>query len=265
MVDSVIDAANWLFQSRLKKTVHENLPDTCYPDTTELAYRVQDQLVSKIISSRDSRRIGYKIGCTNQQIMELLGTDEPFYGCIFSDSTYSSDAILSASDFTHRIVEAEFMLVMGNDLPFSNKQYDAESIEPFIEALIPAIEIVDHRFTNFTQVGANALISDNGIHAASILGELDVEKWKSMNLASQRVRLFVNDTLKEAGTGANVLGNPLNAMAWLANCLQLQGKTLQEGELVSTGAFCPIYSALAGDRISADFGVLGRVNLKFLR
>ncbi|MCY4275177.1 MAG: hypothetical protein OXE41_07280, partial [Gammaproteobacteria bacterium] len=83
--------------------------------------------------------------------------------------------------------------------------------------------------------------------------------------AGIRPRPASSSTLKEAGTGANVLGNPLNAMAWLANCLQLQGKTLQEGELVSTGAFCPIYSALAGDRISADFGVLGRVNLKFLR
>ncbi len=265
MVDTVSDAANWLYESRQKRTVHDNLPNTCYPETAELAYMVQGQLVSKLIDCRNSKIIGYKIGCTNRQVMQLLGTDNPFYGRILSASTYVSDVQLCASEFTHRIVEAEFMLVMDSDLPHSKTQHSAETIKPFIHALIPAIEIVDHRFTDFTTVGANALIADNGIHAVSILGKLDHDKWKCMNLAKQKARLFVNGRLKETGSGANVLGNPLNAMAWLGNHLQSRGKTLHEGDMVSTGALCPVYDALAGDRISVDFDELGKVNLAFLQ
>lgn len=263
MADSVIDAAKWLFESRLTKTVHENLPATCYPATAELAYKVQEQLVAQIIAARNSQTIGYKIGCTNQSIMALLGADEPFYGRIMSDSTYSSGIKLSASDFTHCIMEVEFIMVMDSDLPGSETPYSAETIKPFIGKLIPAVEVVDHRFTDFTKVGINALISDNGIHAASILGEPDVGDWKTMDLAKQGVNLFVNGTLRETGTGANVLGNPLNAMAWLGNCLQSQGKTLQAGEMITTGAACPVYSAIAGDRILVDYGGLGKVDLSF--
>ncbi|MCY4314297.1 MAG: hypothetical protein OXD44_11525, partial [Gammaproteobacteria bacterium] len=226
--------------------------------------KVQEQLVAQITTSRNSRAIGYKIGCTNRSIMELIGTDEPFYGRIMDDSTYSSGIELSASEFTHRIIEAEFMMVMDSDLPGSETPYKAETIKPFIGKLVPAVEIVDHRFTDFTKVGVNSLISDNGIHAASILGKPDVVGWKTMDLAKREVQLFVNGTLTETGTGENVLGNPLNAVAWLGNCLQSYGKTLRAGEMITTGATCPVYNAMAGDRILADYGELGKVDLSFL-
>ncbi|MYB34613.1 MAG: hypothetical protein F4X92_05740 [Gammaproteobacteria bacterium] len=254
MANSVIDAAKWLFESRLTKTMHDNLPEACYPATAEIAYKVQEQLVARIVMNRNTRTIGYKIGCTNQSIMDLLGADEPFYGRIMDDSTYSSGVRLSASDFTHRIVDAEFMMVMDSDLPDSETPYSAETVKPFIGKLLPAVELVDHRFTDFTKVGINALISDNGIHAASILGEPDAESWKTMDLGNREVKLFVNGTIKETGTGANVLGNPLNAMAWLGNCLQSQGRTLHAGDMITTGAACPVYSAIAGDRILVDYG-----------
>ncbi len=263
MEDSVTDAAKWLFESRLTKTAHDNLPDACYPATTELAYKIQEQLVAQIIADRNTRTIGYKIGCTNQSIMALLGAEEPFYGRIMDDSTYSSGVRLAASGFTHRIMEAEFMMVMDSDLPGSETPYSTETIKPFIGKLIPAVEVVDHRFADFTKVGVKALISDNGIHAASIVGEPDAGDWKTMDLAKQGVNLFVNDTLEETGTGANVLGNPLNAMAWLGNCLQSQGKTLHAGDMITTGAACPVYSAVAGDRILVDYGKLGKVQLSF--
>ncbi|MXZ80575.1 MAG: hydratase [Gammaproteobacteria bacterium] len=263
MGNEVIAAAECLLSSRQGKTVQDNLPPSCYPGSAEEAYRVQEELVSRVVIQHDSRVIGYKLACTNRPLMELLGTDEPFYGCLMEHSTHASGAELAAADFTQRIVESEFMLEMGADLPASDTPYTAETIAPFVGKLIPAIEVVDHRYTDFTKVGVNALIADNAIHGASVLGEPDGEKWKTIDLAAHEVVLQINGEVVERGSGANVLGSPLNAMAWLGNRLQSRGKGLRKGDIVTTGAACPIYHAVAGDRILVSFGELGEVDLSF--
>ena len=63
------------------------------------------------------------------------------------------------------------------------------------------------------------------------------------------------------GTGANALGHPLNALAWLANERARQGKGLKAGEVVSTGVVTPFHYLKAGMRAVADSGALGQVTL----
>ena len=64
-----------------------------------------------------------------------------------------------------------------------------------------------------------------------------------------------------SGRGEIALGNPLNALAWIANKLPKYGKQLKAGEIVTTGVCMPVYTAKAGERIRADFGELGIVEL----
>ena len=103
-----------------------------------------------------------------------------------------------------------------------DEPYDAESIRPFIGELVPGVEIVDHRYKDFTKVGGNALIADNAIHGACILGEA-VENWQDVDLGRHAVELIINRKSWSKGSGENVLGSPLNVMAWLANHLQSRG------------------------------------------
>jgi 2-keto-4-pentenoate hydratase len=77
------------------------------------------------------------------------------------------------------------------------------------------------------------------------------------------VRLRVNGQTVETGSGAAVLGHPLEALAWLANELGTWGRTLRAGDRVTTGVCTNIYSADADDHVEADFGSLGRVSLTF--
>ena len=60
-----------------------------------------------------------------------------------------------------------------------------------------------------------------------------------------------------------MLGNPLNAVAWLANELPRRGVRLVQGDRISTGVTTDIYFAKAGDRIKADFGTLGSLEISF--
>ncbi len=122
------------------------------------------------------------------------------------------------------------------------------------------IEVVDSRFDSWTTVGTPSLIADNACHAAWIRGPL-VTDWRSMDLAAQKVRLIINGQLKDEGSGAAVLGHPLNALTWLANALNARGLALRAGDCITTGVTTDIYMAGPGDRVTADFGPVGTVNL----
>lgn len=262
MGENLTDAAAWLLSARQDMTVQDNLPPSLYPSSTRQAYRVQEELVLRLKKLHDSPVVGYKLACTFAPLMKMFGTDRPFYGCLMKHSTYDNNVALAAKDFTQRIMEPEFLLIMDKDLPASGHPYTAETILPFVGKLVPSIEVVDHRYSDFTKVGINALIADNAIHGVSILGE-PVNNWKTIDLAAHRVDLRINGEIKETGSGENVLGNPLNAMAWLANTLKSHGKTLKKGDLVTTGAASPTCQAGAGDQIRASFGELGEVDMSF--
>jgi len=71
----------------------------------------------------------------------------------------------------------------------------------------------------------------------------------------------INGQLKGEGSGAAVLGHPLNALTWLANELNVRGLGLKAGDFVTTGVTTDIYLAGPGDRVLADFGRVGQVEL----
>jgi 2-oxo-3-hexenedioate decarboxylase/2-keto-4-pentenoate hydratase len=109
-------------------------------------------------------------------------------------------------------------------------------------------------------VGTPSLIADNACHAAWICGPL-VKDWRGLDLAAQKVRLIINGEVKGEGTGAAVLGHPLNALTWLANALNARGLGLRAGDCITTGVTTDIYLAGPGDRVVADFGSVGIVEL----
>jgi 2-keto-4-pentenoate hydratase len=74
---------------------------------------------------------------------------------------------------------------------------------------------------------------------------------------------MVNGRLHREGSGRAVLGHPLNALTWLANQLSSQGIGLKAGQYVTTGVTMEVYMGQRGDRITADFGPLGQVDLAF--
>jgi 2-keto-4-pentenoate hydratase len=91
-----------------------------------------------------------------------------------------------------------------------------------------------------------------------------VTDWQSIDLAAQAVRVTVNGKLLREGTGSNVLGHPLNALEWLVNSLSARGLGLQAGQYITTGVTTEVYMAERGDRITADFGSVGSVDLEFV-
>ena len=89
------------------------------------------------------------------------------------------------------------------------------------------------------------------------------EDWRSTDLVRHPVTISVSDKAQHQGDGSNVLGDPRVALAWLVNELSGLGITLAAGQVVTTGTCAAPIPVGPGDTVTADFGALGKVNLRF--
>lgn len=254
--------AELLYQARTRQARLAELPEAVRPKTPQEGYACQEALVRKLIQHYGGHGIGYKIACTNVTAQRQLNVDGPFYGRMMSAFCFDSPARIDAGQFFMRVVEAEFAFLMARGLAPRPTPYSVEEIAGAVEGVLPGIEIVDSRFDDWTTIGAPSLIADNACHAAWVKGRLTAN-WRGIDLAKQTVRLEANGALHREGNGKAVLGHPLNALAWLANQLSSQGRGLEAGQYVTTGVTMEVYMGQRGDRIRADFGPLGQVDLDF--
>jgi len=261
-MDPISKAAEFIADLRFAVHQEPRIPETFQPADVAAGYAVQEEVVNRLLEKHGGHKVGYKVACTNKLAQELLGTDTPFYGRLLSPFVYQSPARLNAKNFSMRVIEAEFSFQVARDLPGEGAPYSRGSVADAVAAILPSIELVDTRYTVWTEVPLPSLISDNGCNSGWVRGKT-VEAWHNIDLASHEVRLLVNSTEKLIGTGAAVLGHPLNSLVWLANTLCEQDKMLKTGDLVSTGVCTDIYLAESGDEIVADFGSLGTVEVAF--
>jgi len=251
-------AANIVSARRRTRRI-PGIPAEHAPENLLEAYAIQDKLVETL----SGRTAGWKIGCTNEIARQQLGVDEPFRGRVFKAGIHQSPAELSASDTFMRVVETELAFRLARDVPFREGPYTAETIEPAVADLVPSLEIVDSVWEDWESVGAHHLIADNACHAALVLGEPSPD-WRDVDLAAYEVSVSMNGGEALHGKGANVLGHPFNALAWLANDLASLGRELKAGEIVSTGVLTGLLFAEAGDTITADYGRFGKIEVTFV-
>ena len=150
---------------------------------------------------------------------------------------------------------------LGGDLPPSQAPFTADTVAKAIEAYHPAIEIVDDRYVDWQTLGAPTLVADDFFAAGCVLGKPVARS--APDLSGLVGRAIVNGSEVARGTGADVLGHPHNALAWLANHLAEQGKSLRAGQIVLTGSLVKTLWLEAGDRVTMDLSQLGTVDAVF--
>lgn len=205
---TTIEAATLLLKARTEHKRISELPEACCPKDEAAAYQSQTELVNQMLKHYGAKRLGYKTACTNASAQKLLNLDGPFYGALLSTFVKNSPATLKTEDFFMRVVEAEFAFQMDRDLPSRDKEYTKNEVTEAVGSLLPAIEIVDSRYTDWTKVGALSLIVDNACNAAWVYGQPQ-NNWTEFDLAKHEVNLYVNGSVVRKGSGENVMGNPL--------------------------------------------------------
>ncbi len=253
-------AADELVSMRREQRVQVNLADSHRPVDLATSYAIQALVVDDLLAP-DGVAIGYKVACTSEIAQAALQIDRPVFGRLLSHTTSVSGATLDAGRFVHRVVEAEFGFRIATDVPVRPNGHTHDSIAEHVDAVIPAIEIVDHRFESWA-IGALPVAADNAIHGWWIHGT-PMQEWRHLDLAGAEVAVRRNGEVVTTGSGAAVLGHPLTVMAWLADELPRYGRSLRAGDLVTTGVTTDVFEAESGDRLQADFAGLGPVELNF--
>ncbi len=234
------------------------LPESCRPQNLADGYQVQDALQGL----HDAAVIGYKIGATNEAAQRMLGVDAPFFGRVMAPALCASPARIAAGKVVLHIIEAEFDFTLKEDLPPREGSYSQDEVMAKVENLMPAIEIPDSRFENWREAGMAQLVADNAIASLLVVGE-PAGNWRELDLSRHSLTVRVNGETVDEGTGANVLGDPRNALTWLANTLSGRGIGLKAGQLVTTGSAANVIKVNPGDTVVADFGDLGTSEVSF--
>ena len=252
------EAARLLYGAWRDKALIYELPETCRPQNTADGYQIQEVLVGL----HGGSHAGYKIGATNKVAQKMFNVDAPFSGHVMKASLRNSPASISAGEVILHIIEAEFDFLMKEDLPPREGSYTQDEVMARVDSLIPAIEIPDSRYKNWSAVGIAQLIADNAIASILVLGE-PAKNWRDLNLANQSVAVRINGETVDEGSGANVLGDPRNVMTWLANTLSARGTGLKAGQIITTGSAANVIKVKPGDTVVADFGDLGSAEVTF--
>jgi 2-keto-4-pentenoate hydratase len=261
-MDRILAAARIIATSRRNRAALKALPQDAAPRDEAEAYRIQ-RAVHDLLLPATGALVGYKIGCTSKVMQEYLDIPHPCGGGVFARGVYESGVGLPAADFVRVGVECEIAVRLARDLLPSEQPFTAEWMMEAIEAYMPAIEIVDDRYENWQTLGAPTLIADDFFAAGCVLGRACARN-AAPDLLKLTGRALINGREAGRGIGADVLGHPHQALAWLANHLAAEGKGLHAGQVVLTGSLVKTVWLNAGDRVVMELAGLGKVEADFV-
>ena len=252
------EAARLLYAAWRDQRPISGLPESCRPQSLDDGYRIQAALEAL----HDAPVAGYKIGATNEVAQRMFDVDAPFFGRVYAPSLLDSPATVAAGAVRLHIIEAEFDFTLKEDLPLRNGAYSRDEVMAAVDNLHPAIEIPDSRYENWRDAGMPQLVADNAVAALLVMGS-PARDWRGLDLSRQSVTIKVNGEAVDEGSGANVLGDPCNALVWLANELSARGLGLKAGQVVTTGSAANVIKVNPGDTVVTDFGSLGVAQASF--
>jgi 2-keto-4-pentenoate hydratase len=121
-------------------------------------------------------------------------------------------------------------------------------------------ELIEDLRYDYTRLDAAAMVAGNVWNAGVVLGA-PVTDWAVLDLAQMTACLSINVRAIGSGKGGDVMGHPLNALAWLAGKLAAVGTPLRRGMIVMTGSMVPIQYPVASDRVLVEISGLGTAEL----
>jgi 2-keto-4-pentenoate hydratase len=261
-VDKAIAAARWLLVAHEKKEPFRPLPDMLAPRDLEEAYLTQDEFVA-LRAQKLGGIAGYKIALATPAMQKFVGVDAPQGGVLLESTLHRSPARVRAADYVRLIVEFEIAVEMIDDLSAADAPFTRESVRRCVGSIIPAIEIADDRGADYAELAKHPLdlIADNGWSEGAVLGA-PAGDWKRIDLAAVRGVAYINGKAVGEGRGADAMGHPLDAVAWVANHLAGLGRGLLRREIVITGSLVTTKKVKSGDAVKFSLEGLGDVELQ---
>ena len=224
----------------------------------DLAYAVQHALsVDRI--TRGAKVVGHKIGLTSPEVQAQLGVDRPDFGLLFDDMAVLPGETIDIRRLLQPKIEAEIAFLLSADI--TDPQVTADGVRPAVACAAPALEIVDSRISKWDITFADT-VADNASSGLYTLGSTRVSL-EHFEPAEAAMTMMLNGARVSAGRGSDCLGDPLNALAWLARIAIEVGAPLRAGHVVLSGALGPMVPVSPGAQVRAEISGLGSVEAIF--
>lgn len=222
----------------------------------EDAYAIGQMVTdSKVAAGREVK--GHKVGLTSKAMRSTTGATEPDYGTLFDNWFLDEGTQVSMATMNRPLAEVELVFVL--DAPLGGPSVNAVDVINATAYVLPAIEVVDSRFSRTGESGVVDSISDAASCGFVMVGG-DPKPLSDIDVRHVGAALYKNGIVEESGTAAAVMGNPINSVAWLARKLNEFGVEMQAGHSILSGSFIRAHPMEVGDSFVADFGPLGQIS-----
>jgi 2-keto-4-pentenoate hydratase len=228
-------------------------------DDLSVAYEVQQEMVAARISGGQAIA-GHKIGLTNQAVQAQLGVDQPDFGVLLDAMDCSRSDPIDIGRLLQPRIEGEIAFVLGADLG-GDEPIDLATVRASVAYASPALEIVDSRIVGW-DISIVDTIADNASSGLYVLGS-NRTPLSDFDPVEVTMHLRRGSEVVSQGSGADCLGDPLAAVAWLAETVRRLGRPLRAGEVILSGALGPMVPVAPGDTFVAELGPLGSVRTRF--
>jgi len=222
------------------------------------AYSVQRALEQALVL-RGERVIGWKAGFTNAAIQGQYGVTEPVLGFMLGSGVFSGGDSIPIDRFASVGVEVEVAFLLKRDL--AGPEVTPVSALLAVEGAMPSLELIDFRCSGKPR-GADVVA--DGVFANAIVLGRPLTPVAALDLALEGVVFEQNGQVVATNTAAEVMGNPLTSLAWLANTLGRMGRGLAAGDVVLSGSISKVLRPEQGESVRASFTRLGAVSCRFV-
>jgi 2-keto-4-pentenoate hydratase len=264
--DAISQAVERLATAQATRVPCAAVRDLIGTDDLPAAYAVQQGLVQARIDGGVSV-VGRKIGATSEAVQNQLGVDQPDFGYLLSDMDVSAGAQPGAAPISMRTlvqprVEAEVAFRLGKDIdPPTEDEITIDLVRDAVQAAMPALEIVDSRIESW-DIKFTDTVADNASSGLFVIGT-DAKTLDGFEPVDVEMSLTINGEVKSSGNGAACLGDPLEALRWLAVQAYRFGDPLRAGHLILSGALGPFVPFAAGDDVVASISGFAPLSVKF--
>ncbi len=227
--------------------------------TIEDAYRISLHLVGRRVAAGETV-VGKKIGATSAAVQEMLGVFQPDFGFLTSAMAHADGADIATGNLIQPRAEGELAFRLRADL--AGPGVAERDVLDATRSVMPCFEVVDSRIRDWN-IKIQDTVADNASCGVYVLAAAEADP-RDHRLPELRMRVFKNGELHSEGRGSAVQGNPLTAVAWLANTLGEFGIPLKAGELILSGSLVPLIPVAAGDRMSLEIEGVGGCRCQFV-
>jgi len=260
--DDYKQAAAWVGEHRVAQETFRQLPEGVQPQDWDEAYNIQ-WAVHDWFRAKGESYEGWKVGVTSTTMQAYMKMDTPSLGRVRRKLVARNHADLDRSQYCAPGIELEIVVRLAQDIEPRDEPWTRQELEGCIAALMPGFEVVDDRYDGILDIPAITLVADDFCNAGCVLGD-EVTDWQSLDLEAIEGTMVVNGADVSVGHGRDVLGHPLEALAYVANHLGRHGKTLKAGEIVMLGSLVKTAWLDAGDSATGEIKGLGKVSLAFV-